>query len=395
MAKNGRPDRRPIGRGMAAGIVLAGLAAIALIVGTLEFAPVAATPSGSTLPSAVALSSAPPSQSPSPTAAPTPEPSPAPTAVLVPAPLTGLLISPEAALRHPIAVMIDDHDAARPQSGFNAASIVFQAPAEGGIPRYMLVFQDKLPTALGPIRSSREYYIDWAAEWRSMYVHFGGSPQALETLRLHGSGGYVWNADGLRWAQSGYMWRVHTRLAPHNVYTDAVHLESLARRIGVPDGPLPAAWSFVADDASVRPTGNSITVRYPYETITSRYDPTRNAYLRYINGSKKPQVDAADGQVVAPTNVVLLRMHFGPLTPNDPHQRLEASDIGHGDAWISTGGMTIHGSWKKSSVTGQLQLFDASGKPAVLQPGQTFVEVITLDYGYKVVQGKLPAPTAS
>jgi hypothetical protein len=179
------------------------------------------------------------------------------------------------------------------------------------------------------------------------------------------------------------------------VYTDAAHLESLATRIGVPDGPLPPAWSFVADDTAVRPTGNAITVTYPYETITSRYDPTRNAYLRYINGSKKPQVDAADGQAVAPTNVVVLRMHFGPLSPNDTHKRLEAADIGHGDAWISTGGMTIHGTWKKASITGPLQLFDRSGKPAVLQPGQTFIEVITLDYGYRIVQGKLPAPTPS
>ena len=85
----------------------------------------------------------------------------------------------EAAAHHPIAVMIDDHRGARPQSGFNSAAIVFQAPAEGGIPRYMLVFQDKIPAGVGPIRSARQYYIEWASEWRAMYVHFGGSPRKV------------------------------------------------------------------------------------------------------------------------------------------------------------------------------------------------------------------------
>ncbi len=397
MANNGRPDRRPIGRGLAVGIVLAGVAAIALVVGTLNLgllAGSASSPPASSSASQVAIATS--SASPSPSG--TPEPTlPPPTPLLVPAPLTGLLVSPEDAARHPIAVMIDDHIGARPQSGFNRAAIVFQAPAEGGIPRYMLVFQDKVPAAVGPIRSARQYYIEWAAEWRAMYVHFGGSSQALATLRVQGSGGYVWNADGFRWSPE-YMWRNHDRPAPHNVYTDGEHLEALAARIKVPDGPLPPAWSFVADDAVSRPIGNTITVTYPYENVVFRYDATRNAYLRYIQYSKKPQVDAADGQVVAPTNVVVIRMHFGPLYANDPHHRLEAADVGHGDAWISTGGMTIHGSWRKSSVTGALQLFDSSGNPASLQPGQTFVEVLTLDYPYKIVQGKaapIPSPSGS
>jgi len=63
-------------------------------------------------------------------------------------PLTGLLVSPEAALQHPIAVMVDDHADARPQSGFNAASIVWHAPAEGGVPRYMMIFQDQIPAGV-------------------------------------------------------------------------------------------------------------------------------------------------------------------------------------------------------------------------------------------------------
>ena len=96
--------------------------------------------------------------------------------------------------------MIDDHLDARPQSGFNAASVVWQAPAEGGIPRYMMIFQDQVPAAVGPVRSARYYYIAWAAEWRAVYAHAGGSPQALRDARTpKGHGQCVYNADEFRW----------------------------------------------------------------------------------------------------------------------------------------------------------------------------------------------------
>jgi Protein of unknown function (DUF3048) N-terminal domain/Protein of unknown function (DUF3048) C-terminal domain len=376
-------------RGLVAAAVIAVLAVGAYVVSTSgPSAPVGArstaTP-GSAAPSAAATAGAIASPGSTPGATPTASSSP-PVVVDVPDPLTGLLVTPAAASRHPIAVMIDDHQDARPQSGFNRAAVVFQAPAEGGIPRYMLIFQGTVPTAVGPIRSARQYFIEWAAGWNAMYVHFGGSYQALATLRAAGNGRLVWNADGFRWSPT-YMWRIHTRVAPHNVYTDGAHLEALAKRISVPNDALNTDWTFVANQSPTRPTGNTITVIYPYESITFRYDPTRDAYLRYLNGSKQAQRDAADGQVVAPTNVIVIRMHFGPLTPNDTHGRLEAADVGHGDAWISTAGRSIHGTWRKASKTAPLLFFDSAGNPVTLQPGQTFIEVIPLNYGYSVHNG--------
>ena len=320
-----------------------------------------------------------------PTAAPPTEPPPPPR---VASALTGLLIDPEAALRHPIAVMVDDHVAARPQSGFNAASIVWQAPAEGGVPRYMLIFQDQIPTSVGPIRSAREYYIEWAAEWDAMYVHHGGSPEALATLRSKGHGQWVWNADGFRWSPR-YLWRVDTRRPPHNVYTDGEHLRALATKLGVKDGPLKAAWTFRPGwPEQLRPIGSTVTVIYPYETVTYRYDATTNRYVRYINDAETPQVDPADGATVAPTNVVILRMYFGP-SPSG-HFRLDASNVGKGEAWIATNGVTVKGTWKKASVTAPTLLFGPDGKPFALTPGQTFVQVLPLSYGYRFTAGTIP-----
>lgn len=93
------------------------------------------------------------------------------------------MVTPAVAKRHVVAVMIDDHPAARPQSGFNDASVVWQAPAEGGIPRYMMWFQDSVPPAVGPVRSARLYFVAWASEWDAVYAHVGGSPQAMKLLR--------------------------------------------------------------------------------------------------------------------------------------------------------------------------------------------------------------------
>jgi hypothetical protein len=388
------PPRGTAGRSLTAGFVIAVLAIAAVLAATLNPAPTSSTvtPSVSGPGVGTASPSAPSPSATGPATSPTPEPTP--PVVLVPAPMTGLLVSPEAALRHPMAIMIDDHQGARPQSGFNSAAVVFQAPAEGGIPRYMLIFQDTIPTAVGPVRSARQYFIEWAAEWNAMYAHAGGSPQALDTLRRFGRGQLVWNADEFRWSSAGYFWRDHNRVAPHNLYTDGAHLRKLAGVLGMKDEAITPTWSFeFARPDAERPMGNVIKVVYPYESITYRYDPIRNKYLRYINGSKRPQIDAADGQVVTPTNVVILRMHFGPLSNSDPKKhRLEADDIGHGEAWISTGGLTIKGSWRKASAAGPTLLFDAHGQPVTLTAGQTFVQVLPLTYSFSITKGRLALP---
>ena len=350
--------------------------------------PVPATPGPVTSPSA------PPTEPPVTAAPPTPEP----TDTRVAAPLTGLLVTPEAARQHPIAVMVDDHFDARPQSGFNAASIIWHAPAEGGVPRYMMIFQDQIPKGVGPVRSARQYYIEWAAEWNAMYVHAGGSPQAIATLIRKGSGQWVYNADQFRWGGK-YLWRTKDRFPPHNVYTDGPHLRALAKRLGAKDGPIEPVWQFAADKPEEeRPVGGQITVVYPYETIVYRYDRASNTYIRYTcafacesRELKTPQKDRADGQVVAPKNVVILRMVFGALNDGHPSKhRLEARDVGEGQAWISTNGITIKGTWRKATRTGPTLLFDAAGNPVTLTAGQTFIQVIPTNYTYKIKDGIVP-----
>jgi len=327
---------------------------------------------------------------PAPTPTPTPAPTPVPTPVLVPAPLTGVLVPPAVAARHPIAVMIDDLGPARPQSGFSAASVVWQAPAEGGIPRYMLIFQENIPGEVGPVRSSRYYYIAWAAEWRAVYAHAGGSPQALQTLRQKGNGQLVYNADEFRWGNS--FWRVKKRFPPHNLYTDGDHLRKIAKSVKAKDGPMEPAWTFGPDLAEMaRPRGGRIQVAYPYNQITYRYDWKSNSYLRGVTGAAK-QTDGATGARVAPKNVVIMLMKFGPLNDGSHKHRLEADVVGTGTAWIATNGTTIKGTWRKKSLTDPTQFFDANGKQVTLTVGQTFVQVLQTGSKVTITPGDPPPP---
>jgi hypothetical protein len=286
--------------------------------------------------------------------------------------------------------MIDDLSPARPQSGFNSASVVFQAPAEGGIPRYMMVFQDRLPKSVGPVRSARYYYIAWAAQWRAMYVHVGGSPQAMQTLAARGQGQLVYNADEFRWGGK-YLWRVKQRLAPHNVYSDGKRLRQLLNRVGARDVQLQTAWRFRPDKPlAQRPVGGRLEMGYPANHIRYDYDRKSNTYKRSVT-KEGPQIDAADGRRVAPRNVIVMLVHFGPLNDGHPQKhRLEATVIGSGQAWIATNGKTIRGTWRKAALTGPLRFFDSKGRPVNLTVGQTFVQVLPTGSLVTVKDGKVP-----
>lgn len=354
-----------------------------------------ALPSFAPTPSATAAASGPPSVGPSagPSTSPVPSgpPGSTPTArpSLVPAPLTGRLVTPAAAARHPIAVMIDDLSPARPQSGFSAASVVWHAPAEGGIPRYMLVFQENIPTDVGPVRSARHYYIAWAAELRALYAHAGGSPQALALLRAKGNGQLVYNADEFRWGGSFH--RVSTRNAPHNLYTSGKALRGIAAKVGAKDGELTWPWRFARDAAlGRRPVDGRIEVAYRANAIRYDYDRRSNTYRRSVTGEKR-QIDAATRQRVAPRNVIVMLVSFAPLNDGSKKNRLEAQVVGTGPAWIATNGVTVKGTWKKTSLTSPTRFFDKAGKPVVLTVGQTFVQVMPYGSTIRFVAGK-PAP---
>jgi len=383
----------PLKRTLAAilAIVAIGVGATVGIVMAMGGTPGSAQPSASPPPIAAGPTPA-PTATPkvTPAITPRPRPTPLPTPKLVPAPLTGRPVEAAVAAQHPIAVMIDDHPDARPQAGFNSAAVVWHAPAEGGTPRYMLIFQDMLPESVGPVRSARQYYVEWAAEWRAMYVHSGGSPQALRTLRAEGQGEWVYDADEFRWG-GVYLWRIRQRFAPHNVYSDGENLRALAAQLGADDTPLTGVWSFRPDvPLARRPLGGTLATAYLYNTIGYAYDRRSNTYVRSVTG-QSPQKDSADDKRVAPKNVIVMLVRFGPLNDGHPDKgRQEADIVGEGTAWIATNGRTVKGTWSKAAVTEPTLFFGPDGKPASLTIGQTFIQVMPVGTKVTIADGAGP-----
>src|SRR3972149_9947178 len=96
----------------------------------------------------------------------------------------------------------------------------------------------------------------------------------------------------------------------------------MAAKVVEADGPVEPVWAFGdATRAVDRPSGTTIAIHYPYETVTYRYQPTTNTYARFIDGALTPQVDAADGRPVDPTTVVIIRMRFGALNDGHPGKK--------------------------------------------------------------------------
>ena len=267
---------------------------------------------------------------------------------------------------------------------------MWHAPAEGGIPRYMAIFADTLPEDIGPVRSARLYFVQWASEWKAVYVHAGGSPQALATLASKGHGQLVYNADEFRY--NPYFRRIPERFAPHNLYSNLVNLRKLSAAVGAEPGPMKSKWKFGPDiPLEQRPQGGSITVSYPANTITYRYNRKANTYRRSVS-VEGDQRDASNGKRIAPKNVIVMLVNFSPLNDGSHKNRQEADIIGHGKAWIATNGRTIKGTWRKNKITGPTKFFDADGNEVRLTVGQTFVQV--LDTGSKVIIKKGKEPPA-
>jgi hypothetical protein len=378
---------------------LAGVLILAVVGATVAYVSLnavyaSATPS----PSEIALATDTPAPTPSPTPTPTPSPSPTPMPTLSPTPLMVAattngtwLPADQAALasKKPIAVMIDDHWGARPQSGLALADVVYQGPAEGGIPRYMAIFQTHDAPEIGPVRSARPYFVAWAEEYNAIYVHMWGSPGAMNMLAL-ANGKYIWNVDGLRYGgKSGYMWRVGFRAAPHNLYTSYGKLTQLAGKIGATSRLTTPEFTFTnALPASQRPIGGTIRVVYPNNKISYDYDHDTNTYPRLVStqtskGGSMIDVDASNQLRIAPTNVILLYMNVGLLACTGhacAKHRLDVEYLGHGKAMVFNNGQAINAVWSKKSDSARTIITYASGPYAGLQVpmvrGQIYVQVV-------------------
>jgi hypothetical protein len=340
--------------------------------------PTIASPS----PSPVAASSTPSiaaSVAPSPPAslAPSGGPSTAPASVANTGLLDGVPTTPTLADRLPLAIMIGDNVQARPQAGFNAASIVYQAPADGGEDRYMLVFQEGDAKLVGPVRSGRPYFVRWAAEFRAAFGHYGGDAKTLQQVIPLMDGRLIYDVDALRNGGAAFH-RVGTRAAPDNAYTTTAAFRAEGLRLRAPAAMVSSlpTWTFTDDrPPAERPEAGSISIPYGRGVVGYAYDRTANDYLRSVAG--KAQIDAGDGQRVVARNVIVLFMGLSYDPQSEPgHRRPVLAQIGSGVAFVYRDGAVIRAIWRKDDVGGLTRLYDANGLEVALVRGRIFVQVV-------------------
>ncbi len=281
--------------------------------------------------------------------------------------LDGVRVKPEDARLLPFAVMIESHPDARPLSGLSKASVVFAAPVEGGITRYMAVF-DASSTAdkIGPVRSARPYYIEWARALNAVYAHVGGSPEAMN--RLAGLLDFR-NLDEI--SNGKYFWRDSKRQAPHNAFTSSNLLLAAARDKKWKAGAF-TPWLF-DDVASGTTPGDQRDIRIPYGgsyDVRWSYDPQTDMYDRWLAG--KAHRDA-DGSAVRARNVLVLQTEDKVL---DEEGRLYVRTAGEGKAWLFRNGYRDDIKWTRQANE-FIKLMTGDGRPVVLGRGVTWVEVIT------------------
>lgn len=288
------------------------------------------------------------------------EPEPEPEPVHYYSPLTGVEVKDEQATKQAVTgVMIENSPEARPQSGIKNSGIVYEATAEGGITRFLVLYQQEKPKLIGPVRSVRIYYVDWLAPFNASIAHVGGSYDALKEVR---SGKY---RDIDQFFNAGSYWRSTDRYAPHNVYTNFSRLDALNKKKGYTTSSF-TGFKRVDSEAAETPDVTKINVTISSHLFNSSYiyNTKTNTYNRSQGGAK--HMDREDGQI-SPRVLVAMRV-------NSVGYKVTTS--GSGNAFIFQNGTLIKGKWTKKNRASQIVFTDTSGKEIELARGQTWIVAV-------------------
>lgn len=279
--------------------------------------------------------------------------------------IDGVLVSQGTPESYPLAVVIENSIDAWPISGVAQANLVWEAPTEAGITRFLAIFADgRVVKEIGPVRSIRPYFIDWAEEAHALLAHVGGSPEALA---LAGSRAVI---DLNEFWNGGYFWRASDRARPHNVYTSTDLLRASFGEEAV--APTYESWQY-QDDAvrEARGRAQEITVVFgnPVYTVTWQYDPETNDYVRSQRGAFYRD---ANGTIVRTKNLIIMQTEIQIL---DEIGRRKIKTVGNGLVQVFRDGQEIAGEWRRSSLAERTQFFDANGASIALNAGTTWISV--------------------
>ena len=294
--------------------------------------------------------------------------------LLVPSTLSGLPVTPSVNLRPVTAVMVENSTDARPQSGLDQASVVFEAIAEGGITRFMAVFQDSLPAYIGPVRSARPYYVSWALGFDANYAHVGGSAEGLHDIQAWG----VKDLDQF-YNDTAYQ-RITSRYAPHNVYTGFPQLTTVEQAKGYTSSNF-TGFSRKADAAAPTPLASKIDFSISGSDYDAHFDylPSTNSYSRSQAGAPHMVVEQNGVQKQITPKVVIamvVSLGQGALDASNAYYS-DYATVGSGQAFVFQDGNITLGTWTKTANNAQISFTDSSGNALKLNAGKTWITAVS------------------
>lgn len=301
---------------------------------------------------------------------------------LYPSLLDGTMVSEEDANRHPLGIMVENHTDARPQFGLSAASIVYEAIAEGGITRFLAVYGPRGADKVGPVRSARTYYVDWIHELNGYYGHVGGNYDALQQIKADG----ILDLD--QFANSSAYWRDRSRnvSSEHTMYTSTTKLYDIANNKSYAKDNSFISYKFKDDlEIDSRPESQTVAVNFGNANynISYNYNRDNNVYLREMAG--KPHIDAGNNAQISAKNIIIMTVNRATTTTAINEHGWIFDLVGSGDASILLDGREIKATWKKDNKTSRTRYYEKStGEEIEFDRGNFWIEVINPGLSYKI-----------
>ncbi len=272
----------------------------------------------------------------------------------------------------PIAVMIDNHKDAWPQAGLQKAYMVYEIIVEGGETRLMALFKGADVDKIGPVRSARHYFIDYAMENDAIYTHFGESPQADSDIKKYS----VNEIDGI--AEDGTTFsRVKDKASPHNAVTSIDKLlKSAKNKKFRTTSNEKSVLNYVTDEVNLEDGQEAVSVTIPHsdlQTVKYLYDEENKVYERYARG--KEQSDWTTKEPITTKNIIITFCENYTLTDKENKGRQGLKNIGTFDGYYITNGKAIKIKCIKNARDEKTKYQDLEGNEIKVNDGNTFVNI--------------------
>ncbi len=278
--------------------------------------------------------------------------------------------------RPAIGIKIGNDPLARPQSGLPNADIVYEEMAEGGITRYLAIFQCHGAALLGPVRSVR--WDDWhvLATYRHPILAYSGGIGLWEDVAAGQK--WLYNADGSFYPAANAYYRTSNRYAPENLYTSTKALWALDPSMHLPPPPQ-FHYRWAAPKTATAAASVTIVGFSESENVTWTWDAAKTYWLRWQGGLADTD---ASGQQLHAVNVLVEMVHSQPepCCESGSTPGVESMTEGTGVAYVFRNGMVEKGTWSAAAYKDIAQLRTANGSIMALHPGNTWVELVPSPY---------------